>query len=761
MKIRNAAKIAIPIILFMTSCFFHPRIVNAKVKLNACGVFVESGVINKYKKNDRSDVIVVLKNPESIAYSRLTQRAEKLCSRINNNIAKKKRSLEDIEEELKAKYSDESLVKDLKDNKAKLSRKIKKLSGKLKNLEESVSTFSDESEEEMVERILSTLDRKKRTDESLIETKRKFTKIPAFSGILTKRGYRILRKNKDVLIISENKRITPDLDVSVPLINGNDVKAVRINSDYINGTGETVAVIDTGVNYKNSALGGCVPSDLITITAQETYTLDSPHDYPVNYDNSWTITKPGYANIAVYFQKIELQNGSDFIYLLDGDNNIIQTLTGNYNNNFWSHSIPGNTVTIRMISDASVNGFGFNITKVADGITNTEPLNNCQKVIGGYDFISDDYDPFDDNNHGTAVAKIIASEDSVYAGVAPGAKLVALKVMDKSGSGSASDVAAAIEWCIANKSKYGISLINMSFGDGGKYNSSLYCDQFYISQMVNLAVANGIFVSVASGNDGYTNGISLPACASGSTSVGAVYSKDWGSLSWSGSPGCTDSTTDADKITCFTNRNSLLDLLAPGSQIKVSDGGAYYGGTSMAAPHVVGAAALIQQNAKKLDGTAMTPTQIQSKFKSTGVPVTDSATGLTFKRIDAYAALGWTTSCSEYYPVSDTEVSLSGVPFWDSINKVLSGAVDVTNLSSANFYESRIVLYDFSSPSVSVLSPDGYMDVTIDGAPYANVPYYYYGTLTASGSSSVNFRLQNSEISGFAFKVKILAKNCS
>lgn len=101
-------------------------------------------------------------------------------------------------------------------------------------------------------------------------------------------------------------------------------------------------------------------------------------------------------------------------------------------------------------------------------------------------------------------------------------------------------------------------------------------------------------------------------------------------------------------VTCFTNRNSCLNLLAPGSRITSTfNTGAtniYYTGTSQASPHVAAAAAILYQKM----GASTAPADIQSWLVSHGVSVSDSATGLTFPRINlsdlsasAVPAVGW------------------------------------------------------------------------------------------------------------------------
>jgi hypothetical protein len=129
-----------------------------------------------------------------------------------------------------------------------------------------------------------------------------------------------------------------------------------------------------------------------------------------------------------------------------------------------------------------------------------------------------------------------------------------------------------------------------------------------------------------------------PACIANAISVGAVYDANVGSVTL----GCTDATTSADKVTCFSNTNATLDLLAPGARITSTGRGggtSTFVGTSQASPHAAAAAALLLQA-----GSSLTPTEIETALESTGVPATDPKNGLTFPRIDVFAALGRLTA---------------------------------------------------------------------------------------------------------------------
>ncbi|MEW6295192.1 MAG: S8 family serine peptidase [Candidatus Diapherotrites archaeon] len=475
---------------------------------------------------------------------------------------------------------------------------------------------------------------------------RKYKNINAIAGYLTKNGLAKFQASPFIERVYEDRIAYVSLSESVPLI-----KADLVQSSGITGLGQSVCVIDTGVDYRHVDLGNasCAITGSIISGVEAPNLVESSHPYS-NYDNNtWTITRPGYENIAVHFTDINVEANYDFVYILDANNNIVQMFTGGYSN-IWSISIPGDTIKVNLVANYSITDWGFKIDKDLNG-TISSTWSNCGQVVNGFDFVNNDYNPMDDEGHGTHVSGIIASQNSTYKGVASGAKIVAAKVLDAQGKGFFSNVTSAIDWCIEHKSDFNIMAINMSLGDGGQYNNpSIQCDPYATAQAISAAVAQGIFVAVASGNEAYTNGISYPACASDATSVGAVYDADVGRKNWA--PTCTDNSTYADKIVCFTNRDEILDLLAPGCSItslKLGGGTVAYCGTSMAAPHVAGVAALMKQN-----NPSLTPGQIRDIMKSTGKSINDSSTGLTFPRVDANAAVN--------YPMEFVSITLIGFP---------------------------------------------------------------------------------------------------
>ena len=238
-------------------------------------------------------------------------------------------------------------------------------------------------------------------------------------------------------------------------------------------------------------------------------------------------------------------------------------------------------------------------------------------------------DPATNNEHGTNVAAIVL-------GAAPQARVAAVNVFNTTGSASSSDIISGINWAIANRAAYNIVAINMSLGDASR-NATPCTTGSYITPVTNARNA-GIHVIASAGNAAYVNGVftpglASPACTAGVVSVGAVYDSGVGGLIWSGGTAaqCTDNSTAADQVTCFSMSASYLSLLAPGALILA--GGISKGGTSQAAPHVAGALAVLRA------GFATdTLAAIEARLRDNGVGVTDPRSGQVTPRLDLRAA---------------------------------------------------------------------------------------------------------------------------
>jgi len=287
----------------------------------------------------------------------------------------------------------------------------------------------------------------------------------------------------------------------------------------------------------------------------------------------------------------------------------------------------------RKVSGINLTGTGETICVIDTGVNYTHPdlggcygnnnlSSNC-KVIGGYDYVNNDANPMDDHGHGTHVAGITAANGSIN-GVAKNARIVALKVLDSSGNGVDANIIAGIEWCVSNSTKFNISAISISIGTDcdtqPEYCYSNYCNDDPIAPSINAAAAKNITVVIASGNDGNSVKISTPACVENATAIGA--------------------SDKSDNLASYTNRNSLVKLLAPGSSINSTylNGYSILSGTSMATPHAAGAAALINQFLR-INGKTRTAKQIESLLNNTGKIIYDSSSNRNYTRINVYNAV--------------------------------------------------------------------------------------------------------------------------
>lgn len=219
------------------------------------------------------------------------------------------------------------------------------------------------------------------------------------------------------------------------------------------------------------------------------------------------------------------------------------------------------------------------------------------RASSGFDAVDGDNDATDGNGHGTHVAGTIAGKAH---GVAKKAKIVAVRVLDDQGSGSTEQVVAGIDW--VTKNHKGPSVANMSLGGGA--------DEA-LDAAVQKAVASGVTFAVAAGNESTDAGQGSPARVKEAITVA--------------------SSTNTDEQSDFSNFGSAVDLYAPGSDITSAwndsdQGTKTISGTSMATPHVAGAAAVYlsgHQDAKPdAVATALTDGATPDKIKnvSEGTP---------------------------------------------------------------------------------------------------------------------------------------------
>jgi len=313
----------------------------------------------------------------------------------------------------------------------------------------------------------------------------------------------------------------------------------------------------------------------------------------------------------------------------------------------------------------TITGAGHAVAIVDTGVDAAHPA-LAGRVVAGYNATgigaTTNYD--DDYGHGTHVAGISASNDATYTGLVPQADIVAVKVLDSSGSGTWEGIEAGLQWVIDNRVTHNIVAVNMSLGTSSVYNTdvtSLLSDE--LAALKNA----GVFIAVSSGNEWYANmpdhGVAYPAADPSTVAVGSVWSDSFGGVLWGS--GAIDRVTEIDRIVSHTNRSlAMLDILAPGALItsanndwETGDDFVSMGGTSMAAPGVSGMAVLIRQAIEENWPVADWPTgagwqdtilQIMQDYGEMimdGDDEDDNVINLCvgFSRIDALGALTYTT----------------------------------------------------------------------------------------------------------------------
>lgn len=240
-------------------------------------------------------------------------------------------------------------------------------------------------------------------------------------------------------------------------------------------------------------------------------------------------------------------------------------------------------------------GRGVTVAVIDTGIDQHADLTTpTNRIVGWKDFVNDKLTPYDDNGHGTHVAGIIAGNGAQsglkYTGVAPEARLVGVKVLDKDGGGSVSQVISGVDWVVRNRHRFRVNIINLSLGGATEKG---YMDD-PMSHVVEEAWKRGLVVCAAAGNNGpdFVT-INTPGIAPSVITVGNMDDRNTASRH-------DDQLDDSSSRGPTLDQLEKPDILAPGTNIvSLKSGGGYvsHTGTSMATPMVSGAVALmLQQN---------------------------------------------------------------------------------------------------------------------------------------------------------------------
>lgn len=333
------------------------------------------------------------------------------------------------------------------------------------------------------------------------------------------------------------------------------------------------------------------------------------------------------------------------------------------------------------VNGANLTGHGEVICVIDTGIDHShlffgpvvEATGIVGGIFGGYDFVNNDANASDDNNHGTHVSGIASGNFSPYFGVARNARVIPVKVCNAAGSCPNSAIVAGVDYCNNNFTSFNVSVISGSLGGGAPLTSET-CSGASLFAALEPSLQTSLTLNItpvfASGNNdcsgtGCTTGVDYPACSPNVVSVG--------------------STTKADAISTFTDRGGdRFDIYAPGQSITSSippfNTIGAMSGTSQATPHVSGAIAVIQQNQRLQGKLRLNLTELRALLKSTGKPIPASDS-----RIDLYNAIA---KLNQNYTINLTDNSVrndtsnSTIRFIGSTD--FSRIVQCTNLSRNN-----------------------------------------------------------------------------
>jgi subtilisin family serine protease len=314
---------------------------------------------------------------------------------------------------------------------------------------------------------------------------------------------------------------------------------------------------------------------------------------------------------------------------------------------------------------SAADGFGVRVCVVDTGIDSNHLMYASRiDTAAGKDFANNDDNPEDDHGHGAHVSGIVLGRTGLtvslnscdgsepFQGVAPEATLIGVKVLNQFGGGFSSDIIAGIDHCADPNLPNGpADVINLSIGTG-QFTGS--CTHSW-ALAANNAVDAGVTVVAAAGNEAFSNALASPACGSKVIAVGATYDANfpncqdptttefaWCADSACTSILCTDTAPSVDDLICFSNQSDDLDVSAPGCDTwsaAIGGGGNSITakcGTSMAAPHVAGLAALILS----LD-PSVTPAQVRQIIRDGAIDLGPGGfdRGYGHGRIDVISAL--------------------------------------------------------------------------------------------------------------------------
>jgi subtilisin family serine protease len=345
----------------------------------------------------------------------------------------------------------------------------------------------------------------------------------------------------------------------------------------------------------------------------------------------------------------------------------------------------------------------------------------------------------DGSSHGSHVAGIV-TKTSAPAGIAPDADIKSFKVLNDCGSGQGffSDMLLALDEIINLRATThaDVDIINMSIVDSAQHPPGT-CESIIPSftSAITTLRGLGVITFISSGNAGFKAGLSYPSCVTDAVSVGATYDANVGIVAFTA---CIDTFAIVNEIACWSQSDSSLDLLAPGSVTLSTVPPSTVGnksGTSMASPTAAGVAALLLESEPTL-----TPDDVESRLKETGIPIVDAFNGQTTCRVDAYQAVindggpkcpdedadavpPLTDNCDAHdNPLQeDNETQVGWSWLLDGSSLEALGGGDVCDPNDDN-NGCRDVIEPLLSPARDPLNPWDYADMWVPSLPASGAP---------------------------------------
>jgi subtilisin family serine protease len=340
---------------------------------------------------------------------------------------------------------------------------------------------------------------------------------------------------------------------------------------------------------------------------------------------------------------VQIRDPEQAVRLLNSK--LVLSIAANNQNEAWlAESLP--LIRQPQVSAGGLKGAGVSVAVLDTGLdfgrfafgSCTAPAAPATcRVSRALDTAPDDGMRDDSTLHGTNVAGIVA-------GVAPDAKLISIDVFNGT-LASDNDIVAGLDWVLQNRASQNIRAVNLSLGLRKNWNTSACDDGFfwrspYLYPFTLLRGA-GVVPVVAAGNDAFLDGtfqdgVSAPACTTGAFAVGATYDSGPNTMAWPDATDprldCSDTNVPVDAPVCWSQDGPQVDVLAPG--VRITAAGLTKSGTSMAAPHVAGAVAVLA-SANPYASTQ----QLEGYLTTSATTVVDPRSFRSHPRLDLFAAV--------------------------------------------------------------------------------------------------------------------------